>query len=149
MPVEERLARRLVARGEERVRGDHPREPIGVLADETQADEPAPVLADERHVAKVELIEERAPHPLDVPRVGVVGACRGLVGATEADQIGRDATQSGVDEHRDHLAVEETPRRFAVEQQHDVCVARSLVEIVDPERGPSLEGVAPSAGTST
>ena len=36
-------------------------------------------------------------------------------------------------EHRDHLAVEEAPRRLAVHEQHDRPVARALVEVVDAQ----------------
>ena len=50
--------------------------------------------------------------------VGVVGLLARLVGATEADEVGRDAAMAGVDEHRDHLPVEERPRRLAVHEQH-------------------------------
>ena len=85
-------------------------------------------------VAQVERVEQRGPHPLDVRRVRVVGARRRLVGAAEADQVGRDRAQPGGGEHRDHRAVEEAPRRLAVHEQHDRRVARALVEVVHAQR---------------
>ena len=86
LPVEERVARRPVAGREERVGRDDAREAVGVLADQAQADQTAPVLTHEREVAQVERVEQRGAHPLDVARVGVVGAFGRLVGAAEADR---------------------------------------------------------------
>ena len=133
LPREKGIAHLLVARGQPGVRGDHPREAIGVLGHQSQPDEAAPVLPDEGEVAQVELVEQGRAHPLDVPGIGVVVLRVGLVGATEADEVGRDGAQPRVDEHRDHLAVEEAPRGLAVHQQHDLAVAWTFVEVVNSE----------------
>ena len=74
---------------------------------------------------QVERAEERSSHPLHVRRVGVVAAFGRLVRATEPDEVGRNATQSGGRQHRDHFAVQEAPRRLAVHQEHDLAVART------------------------
>lgn len=44
-PREERVRRLRVSGGQERVGGDHPREPVRLLADHPQPEQPAPVLA--------------------------------------------------------------------------------------------------------
>jgi hypothetical protein len=80
-----------------------------MFGDESQADEATPVLAEERDVLQVEMVEQRLPHPLDVAGIGVIlGRC-GFVAAPEADEVGRDSPQPGVREHRDHVPVEEAP----------------------------------------
>jgi hypothetical protein len=37
---------------------------------------------------------------------------------------------AGRDEHRDHLAVEITPRGFAVHEEYGVCILRAFVDVV-------------------
>jgi hypothetical protein len=133
LPPEKRLAGWRVPGRQERVRGDHAGEAIGVLGDQSQADQTSPVLADQRDVVQVERVEERRAHPLDVPRIRVVGAIGWLVGAPEPDEVGCNAAQPGGHERRDHLAVQEAPRRFAVHQEHDPAGAGTLVEVVHPE----------------
>src|ERR1035437_5233353 len=89
-----------------------------MLGDQAEPDQSAPILTDKRDAGEVESVEEHRPHPLDMASVGVVGlGCR-FVGASKADQIGGDHPKAGVYEDRDHLAVEEGPRRFAVEREH-------------------------------
>ena len=109
------------------------REAIGILGHQAKSDQPAPVLAHERDVAQVELTEKGSAHPLDMTRVRVRGAVGRLVGAAEAHEVGCDTTKSGVGQDRDHLAVQEAPRRLAVHQQHDRSVGRPLVEVVNPQ----------------
>ena len=101
------------------VRRDHAGEPVGMLGHQPQPDQPAPVLADQRHVAQVEVVEGELAHPLDVPRERVVRHRQRLVGPAEPDQVRRDAPDPGVGQHRDHVPVEERPRRLAVQQQRD------------------------------
>ena len=72
-----------------------PREPVGVLGGQAQADQAAPVLADERDAAQVEHVEGERAHPLDVAGVGVVLDRGRLVRAAEADQVRRDRAQPG------------------------------------------------------
>jgi hypothetical protein len=45
---------------------------------------------------------------------------------------------AGRDEHRDHLAVQERPRRFAVHQQHGCGIGGALVQVVHAEAGTTL-----------
>jgi hypothetical protein len=80
--------------------------------------------------------------------VGVVVDARRLVGLAEPDQVRCEHAIPGVDERRDHRAVEVAPGRLAVQQHDDGSVARPLVDVVHPEcavfgvhRGPvRLEG---------
>ena len=70
-------------------------EPVGVLGDQAQPDQPAPVLADQRHVAQVEHVEAPARAPTRRAGRSVWSAGRGrLVRAAEADQVGRDGPQA-------------------------------------------------------
>ena len=87
-----------VAGGEAGVGRHHPAEALGVLGHEPQTDEAAPVLADEGDVGQLELVEEGGTHPFDVTGVGVVVATGGLVGSTEADEVGRDDPEAGAGE---------------------------------------------------
>ena len=132
---EERLAGRRVAGRQERVGGDDAGEAIGMLADEPQADEATPVLADERDVAQVERVEERGAHPLDVARRRCSRSrAVGLSERPKPTRSGATQRSPAAGEHRDHLAVQVAPRRLAVHQQHDRRVARALVEVVDAQR---------------
>jgi hypothetical protein len=107
----------VVAGGQAGVGGHHRGEPVGVLRDQAEPDQPAPVLSDQRDVVQVQLVEGQRADPLDVPGVAVVGdACR-LVGAPEADQVRGDRADPGIREHPDHVAVEERPARLTVQQQ--------------------------------
>ena len=135
-----------VAGGQPGVGGHDPREAVGVLGDQPQPDQPAPVLADQRDPGQVEGVEDQRAHPADVPRVGVVAAGRGLVRAAEADQVGRDDPQPGVDEHRDHRAGRGTtttarraaaarPRRRRGRPRRRPCAAARR-----PRRGPPRSG---------
>src|SRR5262249_47595666 len=99
-----------------------------------QADKAAPVLTEEVRVLEVEVIDQQAADPLDVTRIGVLVALGWLVGATEADQVGGNAAEPARDEHRDHRAVEEAPRRLAVHEYDDLAVSWALVEVMHPQR---------------
>ena len=116
-------------------------EPVGVLGDESQTHQTAPVLSEERGVAQVEMVDDHLLHPRHVTGVGVVGLLRRLVALAEADEVGGDHPEPGIDQWRDHLAVEVAPRRFAMHREHDRTVGRALVEIVDTQRAPWLVGV--------
>ncbi len=105
-----------VPRGEPGVRRDDPGEAVEVLRHETQSDEAAPVLPHEHDVTQVEDVEREGTHPFDVPRVGVIGHVRRLVGAAESHEVGRDGPKARLGEHGEHLPVEEGPARLAVEQ---------------------------------
>ena len=110
-----------------------------MLRHETQADEAAPVLADEGQPGQPELVEQCGTHPLHVTGVGVVGATVGLVGATEAHQVGSDDPEAGARERFDHLPVQVAPRRLAVHEK-DLLGSRrrALVDVVHPEGSASV-----------
>ena len=55
---------------------------------------------------------------------------RRFVRTAEADEIGDDTAVPRRRQNRDHLPVQERPRRFTVQKQYRVAVARSLVEVV-------------------
>ena len=136
LPGEERIPRIRVARGQEGVGRNDAGEPIGVLADEAQADEPAPVLAHERDGTQIEPIEEQLAHPFDMAGERVVDAFGRLVRAPEPDQVGRHDLQPGRREDWDHLAVEVRPRRLAVHEQDDGRRGVALSQVVHPQGAP-------------
>ncbi|CFE46888.1 Uncharacterised protein [Mycobacterium tuberculosis] len=82
---------------------------------------------------QVEILEP-GRHPLDVPQVGVVLDASRLVGAAEADQVGREHTVPGGGERRNHGSVQITPGGLAVQQDDRRTVARALVDVVHSQR---------------
>jgi hypothetical protein len=84
------LTHRPAAVGQAGVRRAHRREAVGVLGHQPQAEQPTPVLAEQRDVGEVEPVEERRPQPLDVPGVGVCRVVDRLVRPAEPDEVGRD-----------------------------------------------------------
>src|SRR5207244_13648130 len=102
LPGEEGLARRLVAGRQEGVGRGHGDEAVRLLGREAKADEPSPVLADERRLAQIDGREE-ALHPIDVTLVRVVLTPGRLVRAAEADEIGRDRAEPRGGEDRDQI----------------------------------------------
>ena len=112
-------------------------EPVRLGGQHAEPDRSAPVLGDQRDVAQVEA-GDQAPRPLDVPGERVVGGAHRLVGAAEADVVGRDHPDAAVDEHRHDRAVEVGPGGLAVQQQRDRAVRAA------PRRGgASAPGRAP------
>ena len=107
---------------------DHePRDAVGMLDGEAEADRPAPVLDDDREVSQVELLDE----PRDragVEVVGVVLPAERLVRAAEAEVVGRDRARRRASELGDDRAVEVRPGRLAVQQEDGRPGA--LVEVV-------------------
>ena len=83
---------------------------------------------------------DQAAHPLDVAGERVVGGPHRLVGAAEADVVGRDHPDSAVDEDRDDRAVEVGPGRLPVQQQRDRSVRRTFVDVVHPQRVDAVGG---------
>jgi hypothetical protein len=130
------------------VGGADAREALRVLGDQAQAEQPAPVLADQRHVGQVERVEQHRAEPLDVPRVRVVLDGGGLVGPAEADEVGHDAPEAGLDEHRHHPAVEVAPRRLAVQQQHRRAGALVDVRLRRPSEVVAYDGSYGQPGRS-
>ena len=123
------LLRRRPAAADPGVHDHEARDPVGLLDREAEPDRAAPVLDDDGGVAQVELLDEPRDRP-GVEVVGVVVEPERLVGAAEAEVVGRDRA-GGRRQLRDDLAVEVRPGRLAVQQQHRR--ARALVEVVQPE----------------
>ena len=123
-----------VAGREAGVGGHDAREPVGVLGHQPQPEQPAPVLTEQRHLVQVEVVEGQLAHPLDVPGEGVVRQRERLVRPPEPDHVGRHAPDAGVGEDRDHVPVEERPRRLAVQQQRDRSVGGTGVDVRHPQR---------------
>ena len=80
-------------------------------------------------LAQVELVGEAFDRAV-VEVVGVVLDPGRLVGTAEAEVVGRDGASRPRD-RRDHRAVEERPRRLAVQEQHRI--AAPLVDVVHPQ----------------
>jgi hypothetical protein len=117
------------ARTDAGVQHDESRDPLRVLDREAKADRPAPVLHDDRGVPQIELLgESRDRRRMALVRVPL--GLRWLVGTPEAEVVRCDAARRGR-QFGDHLAVEERPRRLAVEQQHRIAVA--LGDVVHPQ----------------
>ena len=112
----------------------------GMLGHQSEADETAPVLADQGHPGQIERVEEEGTDPFDMAGEGVLAARRRLVRTTEPDQIGSHRPQAGCSEHRHHMTVEVTPRRLTVEQEDARSLPGSFVEVVDPKDAPVLVG---------
>jgi hypothetical protein len=104
-----------------------------VLGHQTKTDQASPVLAEQHHVAKVEVAEQRRPHPLDVRGVGVGRVVDRLVAPPEAHEVGCDDAEAGVEEPGDHLPVQVAPGGLAVQQQDDRGVTRPFVEGGHPQ----------------
>ena len=106
------------------------RKEIGFSATTPQPNETAPVLAEERALLQAEPLNERG-HRIDVKFVRMHGAIDRLVRTAKANKIGRDCAQARCGQQRDHLAIEVAPGRLAVQQQHDLTIARAFVQIVN------------------
>ena len=113
---------------------DRPREPVRVFGEQAQTDEATPVLTEQGHVLQVQHAEQRAAHPLDVPGVRVVTDLTWLVRTPETDEVGSDDTAARACEHPDHLAVEERPRRLAVQADDHGPVRRTVGHVGHPQR---------------
>src|SRR6187551_3547335 len=100
-----------------------------MLDREPQPDGPAPVVDDDRQPGEVELLDEPRDRPV-MAVVRVPAGLDGLVGAPEAEVVGRDDPRRR-GERRDQLPVQVAPRRLAVEQQHGI--AGALVDPVHPQ----------------
>jgi hypothetical protein len=56
-----------------------------------------------------------------------------FVGLSETDEVRHDDAVTCVEQYRDHLAIEITPGRLSVEQQHWSSVTRSFIEVMHPQ----------------
>ena len=116
------------------------------MRDHAQAKQAAPVLAEQRGRPRLDCA---APllQPADMARVGIEVDIVGLVAFAESDQIGRQHPEPGIDQQRNHLAIEKRPARFAVEQQHGGRIAWAFVDIVHACAKPIAEiGLEPVLG---
>jgi hypothetical protein len=68
-----------------------------------------------------------------VALIGIVAAICGLIRAAESDEVGSDCTIAMLDEDRNHVAVEITPRWLAVHQQYRIAIRITLINVVDAE----------------
>jgi hypothetical protein len=125
---------RNVAGGQARVGDDQVGEPFGMLGGQPQPDQAAPVLSDQSHPLQVQLVEHQLAHPLDVARIAVILDAGRLVRAPEADQVRANDAVPGCGQHRDHLSVQERPRRLAMQQQDRVGVGRAVLHPGHPQR---------------
>src|SRR5438132_11086522 len=118
----------MVSGGQKSIGRDGAGEPVALLRYQPQADQSAPILAEESDVAEIERAQEGA-HPIEMSLIGVVRAARWFVAAAEAGHVGSDGAQARGGKHRDHLPVEVAPRRLAVEEQDRRPLA--LVDVME------------------
>ena len=103
-PVHEARPGRL-ARAQRGVHEHEPREPVRHLADDSEADQPAPVLADERDAREPETVQKRHEAvPVHLKRV--LRPLGELVRLAEAEEVGREDAVAAR-ERRDHLPIQE------------------------------------------
>ena len=120
------------AGGKTRV-GDHQAgKPLREGGDQTQADQPAPILAEQGDILEIER-QQPVRHPGDVALVGVVGPRGRLVGFAETDQVRHHHPVPGPGQHRNELAVKIGPARLAVHQQDRRGLGRPFVQVMDPQ----------------
>ena len=105
------------------------RHAVGMLDCQPEPDRPSPVLHHHGETLEFELVDE-ALDRLGVPVVRVPVAIHRLVGPAEPEVVRRDAPRVRR-EHGDHLAVQERPRRLAVQQHHRR--PGSLVDVVEAQ----------------
>jgi hypothetical protein len=109
---------RLAAAGRQPgITSDYTRKTFGKARHQPQADQPAPVLAEQRDVLQVEG-EQPFADPVDMTFERIIGPRRRLVRLAEADEIGGQHAMAARRQRRDHVAIEKTPARLAVQQQH-------------------------------
>src|SRR5512145_368423 len=62
----------------------------------------------------------------------IISVCR-FIRFAETDQIGSDCPMTGINNNGDHLSIKEGPCRFSVEEQNDMGVFGSFVDVVDSQ----------------
>src|SRR5215211_79515 len=99
-----------------------------------QRNRTAPVLGNDRRLAKLQGLEQRlgalavAPDRVELGTVG-------LVGATEPEMVERDRTVTRLAERPDEVAIQVRPSGVAVGQHDGGTVAGTLVDVVHPAVG--------------
>ena len=108
---------------ENRVEHHHRTKALRSCGKGMRAERPAPVLDHEDHVAKVELVDQRA-HPPTVIADRMRSEVSRLVAEAEADEVGHDhAKPLPLKTHGD-LAIKKTPGGIPVHHQHGSPLAR-------------------------
>src|SRR5262244_3775111 len=134
-PVEETLRQLDVASAERGVHDEQPSEAVGHVDRQREAEQAAPVLADEGDVSEVEAFD-KGDQELAVEVEGVGGVFFRLVGSAEAEEVGSDHAVTGRGEDRDHLSVEIAPGGLAVEAEEDFAGrARAYIHVARAEAG--------------
>ena len=98
------------------VRGHDRPDRVRMVTRPAQADQPAPVVADERHAVEPLGGAQRLER-LDVARPGV-GPGRPGLGVAEAGQVGRDRVEPALGERVQRRSPHVRGRRIAVDEQH-------------------------------
>ena len=101
---------------------------IGHVRHHAQANERAPVLAKQSHIAQVQLGHPCA-HPSHLMGITVVLGPGRLVRAAKAHQIGHHHPATGLHQGWDHFSVQLRPRGLAVQQQHQGPCTRTFVDV--------------------
>lgn len=130
-PRLESRSRRRFCGGERGIHHDQAAEAVGHRHRQCQADQPAPILTDQRDVRQVQClyqVEQRVAVKVETVR----GLVHRLVRTAEADQVGCDYP-AGRGEYRDHLAIEVGPRRLAVQAQEHGASPRPFIDEMHPQ----------------
>ena len=118
--------------------GDHERaDGIRVVARPAQADQPAPVVHDERDALEAELGAEA----LDRLDVALPGPRRIGGRVAVAGEVGRDRAPAGLGDRRQHVAEEVGRVRVAVQQQRRRAVRRSGLAVRESRGALHAHGV--------
>ena len=134
-PVDEARGQRRIARGQQRVHGQQAGVAPGRGHGQGQAQQAAPVLHHQHHVAQVQPLDQLQQH-LPVPAEGVRALLLRLVAFAEADQIGRHHAVAGGGEDGDHVPPQVAPRRVAVQAQPSARgVGRAFVQVMQAQAG--------------
>lgn len=134
----DRLGR--IAQEHSRVGQAHPGDTVFVLAENPQADDPAPVLQDEGDVREVKHIDQCRANPFDVARHRVIAHFGGFVRTAEPDQIDGDRPTTRSRHRGDDVAPTVRPRWITVNENDRRAISRPLVDVVDPKCSAVLIG---------
>ena len=129
-PGQEAGAQRLLAGRQHGVHGQQACITRRGLHRQGQPEQAAPVLHHQHDVVQVEPLHQFQQH-VAMPGEAVGRVLLGFVALAETDQVGRHDTVPGCQEYRDHLAVEVTPGRIAVQAQpRQRRISRAFVEVM-------------------
>jgi hypothetical protein len=80
-----------------------------------QPQRPTPILNDQGDIARGDVLNETQKE-ISMEMKGVSGVLHGLVGTTEAEEVGCNHPRTTFQHHRNHLAIEITPGRFTMQR---------------------------------